>query len=64
MLVGAFKNTLVTALLVLVHWGPAQSIFDTIDLTVSDGLAGSIPASVLVLEGGRKLVVSWLPVGR
>jgi Ca2+-transporting ATPase len=49
----------------IVHWGPAQSIFGTVDLTLDDwGLAAAIAASVLVLEEGRKLVARWLPFGR
>ena len=41
-----------------VHWAPAQSIFDTVDLT-SEGwlLAIAVASSVLLLDEGRKLLV-------
>ena len=42
---------------VAVHWEPAQAIFHTVDLSLSDwGLAGLTAASVLALEEARKLV--------
>ena len=52
----------VVALQVLVvHWGPAQAIFDTVDLTLADwGLAASLAAAVLLLEEARKLVAHYL----
>ena len=41
---------------VVVHWGPAQAIFRTVDLSLYDwGLAALVAASVLVLEEARKL---------
>ena len=41
----------------VVHWGPAQSIFDTVDLSLKDwGLAVAMAGSVLLLEEGRKLL--------
>jgi len=41
---------------VAVHWGPAQTIFDTVDLSLADWLlATAIASSVLVLEELRKL---------
>jgi len=41
---------------VVVHWGPAQAIFSTVDLNLHDwGLATLTAASVLVLEEARKL---------
>ncbi|MDO9227877.1 MAG: cation-translocating P-type ATPase [Pseudomonadota bacterium] len=44
---------------VAVHWGPAQDIFHTVDLSLNDWvLAWLIAASVLVLEEARKLVAS------
>lgn len=43
---------------VVVHWGPAQAIFSSVDLSLSDwGLAGLVAASVLLLEEARKLAV-------
>ncbi|MDO8890939.1 MAG: cation-translocating P-type ATPase [Sulfurimicrobium sp.] len=42
---------------VVVHWGPAQEIFRTVDLSLQDwGLAGLTAASVLLLEEARKLL--------
>jgi len=42
---------------VVVHWGPAQAIFSTVDLSLYDwGLAGLAAASVLVLDEVRKLL--------
>ncbi len=50
---------------VVVHWGPAQAIFSTVDLSLYDwGLAGLAAASVLLLEEARKLVVRWCFKGR
>jgi Ca2+-transporting ATPase len=52
----------VPALQVLVvHWEPAQAVFRTTDLTLTDwGLAVVVAASVLVLDEARKLVaVLW-----
>ncbi|GAB2181120.1 calcium-transporting P-type ATPase, PMR1-type [Denitratisoma sp. agr-D3] len=38
-----------------VHWGPAQALFDTVDLSPPHwGLAFAVAASVLLLEEGRK----------
>ena len=38
---------------VVVHWGPAQRIFDTVDLSLRDwGLA--VAATVLFLDEARK----------
>jgi Ca2+-transporting ATPase len=50
----------VLALQVLVvHWEPAQSIFRTTGLDITDwGLAALVASSVLVLDEGRKLVLS------
>ncbi|WP_413925937.1 cation-translocating P-type ATPase [Candidatus Accumulibacter phosphatis] len=46
----------VLALQVLVvHWGPAQSVFDTVDLSLRDwGLAVAVAATVLFLDEARK----------
>jgi Ca2+-transporting ATPase len=42
--------------IVVVHWGPAQAVFHTVDLDLYDwGLAGLVAASVLLLEEARKL---------
>jgi len=44
-----------------VHWGPAQAIFRTVDLTMPQWLiAIAVGASVLVLEEARK-AVRWRP---
>ncbi|MCM8627241.1 cation-translocating P-type ATPase [Accumulibacter sp.] len=43
--------------LVVVHWAPAQAVFDTVDLSLQDwGLAAAIAASVLLLDEALKLV--------
>jgi Ca2+-transporting ATPase len=43
---------------VAVHWGPAQAIFDTVDLTPREWLAATAVASTtLFLEEARKLLV-------
>jgi Ca2+-transporting ATPase len=47
----------------VVHWGggPAQAVFDTVDLTLPDWfLSGSIAASVLLLEEVRKILIRFL----
>jgi Ca2+-transporting ATPase len=44
----------------VVHWGPAQAVFDTVDLSLGDwGLATAIAASILVLEEARKLLLVY-----
>ncbi len=41
----------------VVHWGPAQSVFDSVDLTLNDwGLALAVASSVLLLDEARKLL--------
>ena len=46
--------------ILVVHWGPAQAIFDTVDLSLVDwGLATLVAASVFVLEEVRKLFSRW-----
>jgi Ca2+-transporting ATPase len=41
---------------VVVHWGPAQAVFDTVDLNPADWvLAAGIASSVLLLDEARKL---------
>ena len=45
--------------IVAVHWGPAQAIFDTVDLSLNEWLlATAVASSVLFLEELRKLLVS------
>ncbi len=47
--------------ILVVHWGPAQSIFDTTALSFTDwGLAALVASSVLVLNEARKLVSRFL----
>ncbi len=46
---------------VVVHWGPAQAIFDTADLTLRDwGLSIALASSVLLLDELRKLTARML----
>ncbi|MDP1525524.1 MAG: calcium-translocating P-type ATPase, PMCA-type [Rhodocyclaceae bacterium] len=46
---------------VAVHWGPAQAIFDTVDLTLVEwGVAAAVASSTLLLEEARKLLVRLL----
>ena len=41
---------------VVVHWAPAQAVFDTVDLTLADwALATLIASSVLLFDEIRKL---------
>ena len=48
----------------VVHWGPAQIIFDTVDLSLNDWIWSlAIASSVLFLEEGRKLLL-WLMKGK
>ena len=43
---------------VAVHWGPAQAIFDTVDLTATEwGIAFALASTTLLLEEARKLLV-------
>jgi len=50
--------TVVTLQILVVHWGPAQTVFDTVDLSLRDwGVALLIASSVLLLEETRKLGV-------
>lgn len=45
--------------IVAVHWGPAQVIFDTVDLSVSEWLlAAAVASSVLLLDEARKLLIA------
>jgi Ca2+-transporting ATPase len=51
-------GTVVGMQMLAVHWAPAQSIFDTVDLTSVDWLlAIAVASSVLLLDEGRKLLV-------
>jgi Ca2+-transporting ATPase len=44
---------------VVVHWAPAQGIFDTVDLTAAEwGLAVLVASSTLLLDEARKLALS------
>ena len=43
---------------VAVHWGPAQAIFDTVDLTAAEwGIAFALASTTLLLEEARKLLL-------
>ena len=43
---------------VAVHWGPAQAIFDTVDLTLSEWMAATaVASSTLFPEEARKLLL-------
>jgi Ca2+-transporting ATPase len=45
--------------IVAVHWGPAQAVFDTVDLSLNDWLlAAAIASSTLLLEEARKLLLA------
>ena len=50
---------------VVVNWGPAQAVFDTVTLNLGDWLlATGTAASVLLLDEARKLaVLCWRRVG-
>ena len=52
----ALASVLLLQVLV-VHWGPAQTVFDSVDLTLIDwGWATAVAASVLLLDEARKLL--------
>jgi len=45
----------------VVHWTPAQAIFDTTALSAQDwGLAFAVASSILLLDEGRKLILKLL----
>jgi Ca2+-transporting ATPase len=45
---------------VAVHWAPAQTVFDTVDLTLTDwGWSVAIASSVLFVEEGRKILLKY-----
>jgi Ca2+-transporting ATPase len=49
----------------VVHWTPAQAIFDTTALSVQDwGLAFAVASSILLLDEGRKLMLKLLQYSR
>jgi Ca2+-transporting ATPase len=51
-------GTVLALQVLVVHWGPAQSIFRTTDLGLVDwGLAALVASSVLVFDEVRKLVI-------
>ena len=51
--------------IVVVHWGPAQAIFDTVSLTPQDwALSAAIASSTLLVEEARKRVARWIFGGR
>ena len=50
---------------VVVHWAPAQVVFDTVDLALADWLlAAAVASSVLWLEELRKLIQRLIGLGR
>ena len=50
--------SVVTLQVVAVHWGPAQAIFDTVDLTLTEwAVAVAVASSTLFLEEARKLLL-------
>ena len=51
--------------ILVVHWGPAQAIFDTVSLTPQDwALSAAIASSTLLVEEARKWVAPWVFGGR
>ena len=51
--------------IIVVHWGPAQAIFDTVSLTPNDwALSAAIASSTLLVEEARKLVAQWIFGGK
>jgi Ca2+-transporting ATPase len=51
--------------IVVVHWGPTQAVFDTVDLNLNDwGLSAAIASSTLLVEEARKLVAQWVFGGK
>ena len=44
--------------IVVVHWGPAQAVFDTSDLTLTEWVVAlAVASSTLFLEEARKLLI-------
>ena len=49
----------------VVHWAPAQAIFDTTHLSAADwAVAAAVASSVLLLEEARKLAARVISGGR
>ena len=57
----AALGTVVGLQALVVHWAPAQAIFDTTALAAQDwGLAFAVASSILLLDEGRKLMLKLL----
>jgi P-type Ca2+ transporter type 2C len=57
----AALGTVVGLQALVVHWTPAQAIFDTTALSAQDwGLAFAVASSILLLDEGRKLMLKLL----
>ena len=57
----AALGTVIGLQALVVHWTPAQAIFDTTALSVHDwGLAFAVASSILLLDEGRKLILKLL----
>ena len=57
----AALGTVVGLQALVVHWTPAQAIFDTTALSAQDwGLAFAVASSILMLDEGRKLMLKLL----
>ena len=57
----AALGTVVGLQALVVHWAPAQAIFDTTALSAQDwGLAFAVASSILLLDEGRKLMLKLL----
>jgi Ca2+-transporting ATPase len=51
--------------LLVVHWAPAQALFDTTDLSLADWLlAGAVASSVLLLDEARKGIARMVVGGK
>jgi len=54
-------GTVVGLQALVVHWTPAQAIFDTTALSAQDwGVAFAVASSILLLDEGRKLILKLL----
>ena len=57
----AALGTVVALQALVVHWAPAQAIFDTTALSAQDwGLAFAVASSILLLDESRKLIFKLL----